>query len=49
MFFKKLLGTNVKVKLDLPVYAREADLKNAISADTLDFIKKTDLGNSNWI
>ena len=25
MFFKKLLGTNVKVELDFPVYATEAD------------------------
>ena len=45
MFLKRLLGTNVKVELDLSVYVTEADFKNALGVDTLDFIKKTDLGN----
>ena len=29
----------------MSVYVTEADFKNAIGVDTLDFIKKTDLGN----
>ena len=36
----KLLGTNVKVKLDLRNYATKADLKNATSVDTSNFAKK---------
>ena len=41
----KSLGTNVKAELDLSNYATKADLKNATSADTLPFTKKTDLSN----
>ena len=36
----KLLGANVKVKLDLHNYATKADLKNATSVDTSNFAKK---------
>ena len=36
----KSLGTNVKVKLDLRIYATKVDLKNATGVDTLDFPKK---------
>ena len=48
----KSLGANVKVELDLPNYAAKADLKNALSVDTSDFVKKTDfakLKNLMWI
>ena len=41
----KSYGANVKVELDLPNYGTKADLKNATGVDTLDFAKKTDLGN----
>ena len=41
----KSYGANVKVELDLSNYGTKADLKNATGVDTLDFAKKTDLGN----
>ena len=39
----KSLGVNVKVKLDLPHYATNTDLKNATGVDKSDFAKKTGL------
>ena len=36
----KLLGVNVKVKLDFSNYSTKADLKNATDVDTSDFTKK---------
>ena len=36
----KSLGVNVKVELDLSIYATKADLKNAASVDTSDFAKQ---------
>ena len=41
----KSLGANVKVELDLPNYATEADSKSATGVDTFDSAKKTDLVN----
>ena len=41
----KPLGANVKFKLNLSNNATKTDLKNATSADPLDFAKKIDLSN----
>ena len=41
----KSLGVNVKVELDLSIYATRFDSKNATDVDTSDFANKTDLAN----
>ena len=44
----KYLGTNLKIKLDLPTYATKADLKNATEKTDLSILKsdldKLDIG-----
>ena len=40
-----LLGSSVKVELDLSNYATKTDLKIATGVDTSSFAKKTDLAN----
>ena len=41
----KSLRASVKVELDLSNYTTKADLKNAISVDTSDFAKKTNIAH----
>ena len=41
----KSSGANVKVEIDLPNYATNADLKNLTRNDTSGFAKETDLAN----
>ena len=36
----KSLRANVKVQLDLSIYATKADLKNAAGVDTSGFVKR---------
>ena len=42
---RKSSGRKVKVELDLPNYARKADLKNETVADTSKFAKNVGLAN----
>ena len=41
----KSLGANVKVELDLCIYATKKDFKNVTVDDMFDFAKKTDFSN----
>ena len=41
----KSSGANLKVGLDLSIYAMKVDLKDATGVDIPDFAKKTDLAN----
>ena len=42
----KSLGGRVKIEVELPNYATEADLKNGTEVETSSFAKKTDLASS---